>query len=572
MGGGLIQIVSYGAQDLFLTGNPEITFFKVVYRRHTNFSIESRKLTFEDLVGFGKSSSLIFPKIGDLINNIYLKVTLPEINFKRDDFNNDLELELAEAISDYNIIKEFMLINIEAYRLALDEYDAINTTQSQNMKEVINNVFIPPDDPTRNLLVIQNYETLVNGDGFDASGSNMDVIASGFMDDDPKDDLKSALDVGYQKSIEIQKYYSDLVISLESQNEEQSNDNLKFAWVDRIGHAILDSVEIDIGGYCVDKQYGDWLNIWYELSGNKYQKDIYDKMIGNVSKLTTFDRSIKSPYDLYIPLQFWFNRRNGLALPLISLQHQDVTLKTKFRNLEDCSYIEDQKQIIVDVNNLETSERLFLNEAVENLDIDIEVSVFVDYVYLDRQERKLFAQSSHEYLIEQVQRTTFKDINFNKESFLLDFFHPCKEIIWVAQQRKYTENIDGWTKLRWDNYTISDNNEGNIIKNAEVIMNSYVRVEKKNGNYFNYVQPWQCHRNTPSDGINVYSFSLFPEEFQPSGSANFTKLTRVTLNLEFDESFFPELADPEELELRVYATNYNILRFVGGMAGCAYIC
>lgn len=572
MGGGLIQLVSYGAQDIFLTGNPEITFFKVVYRRHTNFSIESRRLLFEDDVGFGKSSSLIFPKIGDLLHKIYIRVTLPNIDFKRDDFNNDFLPTLTQSIEDYNKIREFMLINIQAYRQALDEFDAINTTQAENMRNVINSVFFPEDDELLNLEIISEYNLIINNDGFDGSGSNMQVVAEPFLNTDLKESLKSALDTAYTKSIIIHKYYSDLVIQTQKLHDNQSNNNLKFAWVDKIGHAIIDSVEIDIGGYCIDKQYGDWLNIWYELSGNKYQDELYNKMIGNIEELTTFDRNAKPSYNLYIPLQFWFNRRNGLALPLISLQHQDVILRTKFRKIEELSYIEDQKQIIVDVNNLTTSEKLFLNEVPENLGIDIEVAIFADYIYLDRNERKLFAQSSHEYLIEQVQRTTFKDVRYAKDSFLLDFFHPCKEMIWVAQQKKYIENLEGWTRLRWDNYTVTDNNVGNIIKKSELLMNSYVRIERREGSYFNYLQPWQSHRNTPSDGINVYSFALYPEEFQPSGSANFTKLTRVTLNLEFDEVFFPELADPEDIELRVYVTNYNILRFVGGMAGCAYIC
>jgi hypothetical protein len=544
MTGGLLQIVSYGGQDLFLTGNPEITFFKVVYRRHTNFSIESRELVFDDLTGFGKQSTIIFPKIGDLIHKTYVKVTLPAIALARDplDFGDDLKQDADDAFTAFALTRDFMIVNIDAYRQALDAYDAVTTVDPGPMKTAINNLFSSSifngtqSDPF--------VEQMITDESGDATKIYMSLISTS-SPSITKEEFKIELDTAYAQSQIIHKYYSDTMLEKRALNEDRANPNLLFAWADRVGHAIIDTVELDIGGYCVDKQFGEWLNIWYELAGNKYQEKTYNKMIGNVSALTSFDRTGKKSYTLYIPLQFWFCRKNGLSLPLIALQHQDVSLRIKFKKMHEISYMEDGKQIYVN----DISDPLYLDEVSENLNLDIEVSI----------------------LAEQVQLTNFKDVKYANYSCLLDYFHPCKELIWVAKKKSYRENTDGHTRPRWDNFSLTDNNKGNPIKSVELIFNSYVRIEKRCGDYFNYVIPDARHTNTPSDGINVYSFSVTPEEFQPSGTANFSKLTRVTMNIEFDEKLSN---DENEIDIifTVYVTNYNILRFVGGMAGCAYIC
>lgn len=566
MTGGLLQIVSYGGQDLFLTGNPEISFFKIVYRRHTNFSMESRELIYNDLVGFGKQSTLIFPKVGDLLHKLYVKITVPEIALPRDpiDFGDDLKQEADDAFTAFNLTRDFMVVNIEAYRQALEAYEAVTTTDPGPMKTVILDVFSgsifngTASDPF--------VEQLTDDGSGDPNKIYMSLVANSSLAI-TKDEFKQEIDAAYSQSLIIHKYYYDDLQTKNTAHEDQSNPNLQFAWCDRLGHAIIDTVEIDIGGYTIDKQFGEWLNIWYELSGNKYQSEIYDEMIGNVSELTTFDRTTKGAYTMYIPLQFWFCRKSGLSLPLIALQHQDVSLRIKFKKLHEVSYMEDGKKVYVN----EITEPLFLDEVSEELNLDIEVSILADYIYLDKDERRLFAQSSHEYLIEQLQYTDFKDARSTEYSILLDYFHPCKELIWVAKKNEYRENQDGYNRPRWDNFSLTTENTGNPIKSAELWFNSYVRIERRDGNYFNYVVPWAAHRNTPSDGINVYSFAQLPEEFQPSGTANFSKLTRVTMNITFDDNLSQD-ANDQNIILTAYVTNYNILRFAGGMAGCAFMC
>lgn len=566
MPGGLTQIVTYGSQDLYLTGTPEITFFKTVYRRHTNFSMESINVPFDDPVGFNKKSSLIVPKIGDIIHNTYLEVLLPEIDIKRFDISDDLQLVLEKAEDDYLIVTDFMSINRSAYVRALDIFLAQNTSGSERIIQEVNDTFNEQGsqaiiDDFRNLLASTDNAPFLYDE------VSMQSIISRFTGADDKNLIFKAMTIGIDRSIKTQNYYFTILRDTRLRLEDELNENIKFAWVEKVGHAIIDDIELNIGGQKIDRQFGDWMNIWYELSGDRDTQDAYNKLIGNVKILTEFNREKKPQYRLKVPLQFWFNRYSGLALPLIALEYHDVMFEVKFRKIEEVSYVEDNKMIRVP----DTDEGLFLDELSEQTGINISASMFIDYIYLDSHERRRFAQSSHEYLIDQVQVLEIEDVTqANLQCVLNKFFHPSKEMIWVAQKVKYVNNIDGYTKLRWDNYSLTDDNRGNPIKFSQLDFHSYVRIPRLDGNYFNYAQPLQHHNATPSDGINMYSFSLFPEENQPSGSANFNQLARATLKLEFDESLLLEDGSIEPLNVRIYVRNTNILRFISGMAGLAF--
>ena len=291
--GGLMQLVAYGAQDIYLTGNPQITFFKVVYRRHTNFSIETIEHTLSGNPDFGRKATATIIRNGDLASRIMLYVTV----------------------------------------------------------------------------------------------DNVAWTAAG----------------------------------------------VKFAWVRRLGHALLKSVEVEIGGSKIDKQYGVWLDLWYELTHDTNQERGYRAMIGYVDDFTRLDgpdaaNEIKGEYTMYIPLQFWFCRNSGLALPLIALQYHEVRLNFEF---------EDVSKLIVwqtgSSGNLPPLKDLRMKEA----------SILVDYVYLDSVERRRFAQVGHEYLIEQVQFTGDESIAASTSSnnvqykSKLGFNHPTKELVWVVRNAAF---------------------------------------------------------------------------------------------------------------------------------------
>ena len=645
MPGGIIQLVTYGTQDIFLTGSPQITFFKLVYKRYTNFSIEAVEQKFNGYIDFDSTVSLSLDKNGDLVNRMYLQVILPEIHLLKKDLNpnyippnsnllsclNDDNLEVFRpddlefafktrdkknaqlALYLYEIYINYIVKNIYVYsKQQLDENVDLDTSN-------VNGKF-PKKSFANNLLNSDKFTYIVISEQDELTKAKSDIMKQCYIDlfeltniekqflDTyseqykydydyylntllkklftvnngikvpeillEKLDLKKIILNFFNNTINntftdeertkifnelLDQWYIDAKESLVFLNKEYvnscknldiiSSSYVKFAWIKRIGHFILDFIEIYIGGKRIDKHYNHWLNIWYELSKNVYQDNNYNKMIGNIDILTTFDNNLKPEYKLYIPLQFWFCRYNGLALPLVALRYHDVKINVKFNKLEKCSYLEEGYSYFEKIN---------IKDA----------SLFVDYIYLDSSERKRFASASHEYLIDQVQLEEFKEIISPNITSKLNFVHPTKEVIWTIQSDKYLLNNNFYNKLlNPSNYTNNDNNEGNPLIDAIIELNSHIRVQRLDGNYFNYVQPYQHHSNTPSDGINLYSFAIEPELQQPSGSINFSRIDSIIFHLTFNEEMFN---DNYNKTIRFYALNYNVLRIMSGMGGLAF--
>ncbi len=506
MGGGLMQLVAYGAQDIYLTGNPQITFFKVVYRRHTNFSMESIEQTFNGVADFGRRVTCTISRNGDLIHRVYLQVTLPLV---------------------------------------------------------------------------------------ECPGENCYC----------------------------------------------------FRWVNYVGHVLVRNVEVEIGGQRIDKHYGDWLNIWNELTQEPGHQVGYDNMVGNTFALTGTGHKRTEATTLYVPFQFWFCRNPGLALPLIALQYHEVKINLEFRQKTETYVVADALGNCG--VNLDGTD-LFCIPSLEA------ASLYVDYIYLDTDERRRFAQVSHEYLIEQLQFTGDESITSQNIKVKLNFNHPVKELVWVVQRdsvvqpnmnqwNNYTDDFDndtlgqiqtdglldplaslrtnvesGWSAQSFPNKLVddvspagvfgpqttpqvgkvflpkgpglgvnnnapvnfSDYNEAaggadhsglapmragrNPVVRAKLQLNGHDRFSERLGSYFNLVQPYEAHTNVPATGINVYSFALKPEEHQPSGTCNFSRIDNATLQLQVT----PKASIGSKI--RVYATNYNVLRVMSGMGGLAY--
>ena len=411
MGGGLLQLVAYGAQDVYLTGNPQITFFKVVYRRHTNFAIEAIGQTFNGTPGYGNRVTCQISRNGDLVHRIYLSLKVPDVK-------------------------------------------------------------------------------------------------------------------------PLCAFY---------------------------GHRVINYVEIEIGGQKIDKHYSHWLYIWNELSLPVSKRDGYNKMVGQSG-------GALNDQTLYIPLEFWFCRNVGLALPLIALQYHEVKINLQFETAELCR------------GSSVTADALVAFP---------DATLWVDYVFLDTDERRRFAQLSHEYLIEQLQFTGSESVSSTKLNSKLSFNHPCKELIWFANKKAHATD-QALNNNNWFNYTTTNAvitlpynyNENklqnnaiaslNTIASAKLILNGNDRFSGRPGSYFNLIQPFQHHENIPANaGINVYSFALKPEEHQPSGTLNMSRIDTATLSLDFQSGAnYPVLT--ENTTLNVYAINYNVLRILSGMGGLAY--
>jgi hypothetical protein len=482
---GLMQLVSYGAQDVYISGNPQITFWKILYKRHTNFAVESIEVTFNGQADFNRRVTAVINRNADLMYKTYVQVVLPE------------------------------------------------------------------------------------------------VALTG---------------------------------------------NQQFRWLHYIGHRLIKQVEVEIGGQRIDRQYGDWMQIWTQLSQEAGTIRALDSMIGQSTELalvkdgggvaldaacssaetsqTCVGRAGTPAKTLYIPLQFWFCRNPGVAIPLIALQYHEVRINVDFETAQNCHF----------------AAGYTFNSSLAA------ASLYVDYVYLDTEERRRFAQQSHEYLIEQVQHTGAESITSSSNKIQLNFNHPVKELFWVVQRDSFVDcSATGTANLTflgaqpfnysddWDTSIAllsgmtntgadgpgtsaladgtspignanAEQNAGYLL--AKVLLDAGVRCEGKNpvevaklqlngqdrftereGSYFDKVQPYQHHSRTPSTGINVYSFALRPEEHQPSGTCNFSRIDKATLQLTVSVN---TVTGARTAQVRVYALNYNVLRVMSGMGGLAY--
>jgi hypothetical protein len=390
-----------------------------------------------------------------------------------------------------------------------------------------------------------------------------------------------------------------------------------FRWLNWVGHIMIRNVELEIGGQRIDKHYGDWLHIWNELTQSAGHQLGYANLVGNVPQLVTptFNQTSTSTsvpgQTLWIPLEFWFARNPGLALPLIALQYHEVKINLELRPVTDVYWAG------TSADGGATWTTSLGSVSVGSLNA---CSLYVDYIYLDTDERRRFAQVSHEYLIEQLQYTGEESTNTTVNKIKLNFNHPCKELIWVVQKSSNVVDQSGAVVAashalgkQWYNYTDGQDNTYNStdvwtssnvtltginndhftgsmpgvaaggansvfipvsfevgfnpVSLCKLQLNGHDRFSERDGKYFNLVQPYQHHENVPVQGINVYSFGLKPEEHQPSGTCNFSRIDNATLALTLTPA---TTANNTTAYIRVYAVNYNVLRIMSGMGGLAY--
>jgi hypothetical protein len=431
MGGGLVQLAAYGSQDVYLTTNPQITFFKSVYQRSTNFAMESIIQLIDGNINFGGNITIVVARNGDLLGDIALQVGMP----------NPL-----------------------------------------------------------------NY---VN------SPENYDYIG----------------------------------------------------WVQSVGNYLVKYMCIEIGAQMIDEQYGQWLDIWSQLNLSESQIAGYSQMVGknfNVPAWKPYNTSSEPGSRIFVPLQFWFCRNPGLAIPIIALQYHEIRIKITFEKFQ---------KLIVGVTDGVYQPVSFTNSVPQFSSFQI----FNTYYFLDTTERRKFAQNPHEYLIEQVQSQSGNVKSLTGQNTIrLNLNHPTKELIWVF-------NRNG-TDAPVNDFSIGTNiiPNGTVsqfapLYNFKLIVNGTDRFKERPGEYFRLVQPYNHHTRVPSSYIYVYSFALRPEEHQPSGTCNFSRIDTAQLDFYLRSNVIPGNIDgaPQEnyTELpsyTIYAPCYNILRIMGGMGGLSF--
>jgi len=434
--GGLLQLVATGRQDIYLSGNPQTTFFKQVYRRYTNFSIETQRIPFDSAVDFGKLITVTVPRNGDLLSQVYLQIQLPEI------------------------------------------------TPAGPVPQ-------PP----------------------------------GIATESPTD-------------------YSKITNSV--------------SWVNGVGYAMIDYISIWIGQQEVDRHYGEWMYLWTQLSTPGSKKNGIYYMTGTQEVYN--DQSQPGPLNLFIPLDFWFCRNPGLALPLIALQATPVRFYIRLKNGNDLVFSNNLENAVLanspNIPTVLTATPVTITDMV----------MWGDYIYLDVEERRRFVSSRHEYLIEQVQQQKRYSIPLNttRISVPLVFNNPIKEMVWVVNEDRMLQAHE------WFNYGSRMLNEYgipnlDIIATALLQFDGYDRFEEQPAQYFRLMQPWQRHTAVPNDFIYVYSFSLAQEAEQPMGTCNGSRLDSIVLQLTMNPRVQSYPAG-----VTTYATNYNVLRIVAGLGGVLF--
>ncbi len=367
----------------------------------------------------------------------------------------------------------------------------------------------------------------------------------------------------------------------------------------RWGFQLIDFVEVEIGGQLIDRHYGEWMDIWAQLT---YSSEKYQELLSMINcSILSIDDNNNTLAKVYIPLQFWFCRNPGLYLPLIALQYHEVKLNIQLNCKSTVNTATQYTSNVVRITDFNYSNGSYTKtNFIESI---IDMKVFCNYIFLDTDERRRFAQVSHEYLIEQVQTSGIFTNKHNNVDIPLHFNHPCKTLIWRGQRTNFTYSDDSESYGYDDQYFLGSlfdygriggntsiesaefrfNND--IVKNVKLQFNGLDRFKPREGSYFRIVQPFEgisLFNGSSSlfnnglkrygGGFYNYNFGLRTDEHQPSGTCNFSRLDNATLFLNVN----PYASDNEnnvncyDYNFRVFAVNYNVLRVMSGMGGLAY--
>lgn len=557
MPSGLIQIVAYGAQDLFLTGIPEITFFKFLYKRYTNFAMEFIELNLDGNKNFGEEISCEIPKNGDLIKDIILKVSLPSVSLNKTTSNEEIEQNYNNLIQSETLIKNFnnfihfiyesiIIANngLDNFNETFDNiYTSINTYLDSN-KDFLLNKNIIGDDINNNFNITLHLLNIYN--------LNENQIIK-------KNKLKLLIESYINKSNNILKNLQDDYSTKKIIYENSLNNNYNFSWINTLGWNIVSKVELEIGGFVVDRSYNQYLYIWNQLFNTNFKKLDFNKLFSLSSSVYTYDNTPKNNFDIYIPIKLFFNKDYSLSLPIISIKHQVVIIKININTLSKLIYTN------YDLNDIQSKIKI------------TNIKLLTNFIYLDQDERLKFANSNHEYLIEQTNQYQYKNIKKNDIDLELNFNNPTKYIIWTNQKQSDITNYNIHNQYSstltydlTDSYPNITSNKNNTIISSNLQLNGVDRSIPYDSIYYNYVVPYEHKLSSCNDGINMYSFSLNPNDLQPSGSCNFSKLNKKFLKISLNDEFLNRLSDDDYIISNVFSINYNILRFRKGMASLVF--
>lgn len=659
MTGGLLQLATSGQEDAYLTINPQITFFKKVFYRHTQFATELQVIYPDQQPEFNSNITFTITNMGDALHRCYLEIDLPTISFTdasitdinyiniKNNINSRIQENIAKFTDLYTNLKKYTDTIIILYR-QLKSILLINNITTTNLQNIVSsfmqqNKLINDIDITI-LATINIPEYIFNKT--ELIGVNITAQT-----------IINNLDTMYNNMIYWLKYYFNMV---QYYKRQLNNTNINFNWADYLGHNFFNYFKLDIGGVEITTYDNQYLHIQQLHKIKEEYLNNYFKMIGHTSELNEYNNKPKGGNKIIVPLLFWFCKDVGSSLPLIAMQYQTVTISANINNINkiicfenwgkmyddllivnefydynnvklnlELSYssynIDFDNKIITyhsniinkallenkypnlteeDINNilsygvnneinrnqwiyfmnninyeLSTKMELYVQFIDYNLlysQINVpNISLLAEYIYFDEVERGKFVTSKLEYIMENV-NTDIYNINdepmFNCE---LSFTKPVKELYWYVQPNIFTNMLSKYGQ-NMDLLLTSKNYLPNIINNNSLKLDQYeVLVGKSNQNYINMLS-YKYLNNSLPEGVFYHTFSLYPEETQPSGIANMSIIKSKLFNCNFNPDFIHEYYENSNtnnlnlnhsgITLKFYAKSYNVFVVEKGRA------
>lgn len=461
---GTLQLIYIGEENIHLTENPQITFFKTVYKRHTNFAIDTVQEYFNNKVDFGRKIKCKLGKSGDLLGKTGIYIRLSGLN----------ECKVPGTCSK----------NTECRNTECRNTECMNTE-----------------------CMCTCPRCLLGG----------------------------------------------------ADEEEEA---IVYGWANAIGHVLLEWIEVYIGGQLIDRHYGEWLEIWTELTQTAEKRLGYYEMVGKKDPLAYTVDAFTQKMELYVPFNFWFCRNIGLSLPVMSLIYHDVELLIKVRDFDKCWVCN--------------------KSGVPKPKASIDACILADYIYLSVEERTKFYSESHLYLIEQVQLNEHNvGSNSGYINIDLSFNHPVKELIWFIQRTDVVGSADGvWPQdcsypRGNDHFNFTTGQVPRMatltetFSRARLVLSGVSRTSLWPASYFRLWQNYFYHTRIPTANyIYTYSFSLSPEDHQPSGQYNMSLVDNARLSIKLLRE--NKTQEKYQVTAKVYATSYQMLLITAGMGGIVF--
>lgn len=513
-GGGLLQLVAQGKQDVFLTGNPQVTWFKFVYRRYTNFAIESQRMYFDGNPNFGQKISCLVPRNGDMLGPIFLKVTLPQLYYVGSG-------------------KPVGYVNSPGHAL------------------------------------IQEISVQVGEQEIDKqTGQWMEIWSQLTVDASQR--------AGFQQMTGQRPGYPFIDISNCAPDVSGANPAVpNYVFSRENGNPL-----VDVSGVAVTTG-GPTSYIDPNTATTQVPQPGGDPTATPATAFPfprNYDDPIMGPQTLYIPLRFWFNKNPGLYLPLLAMQYHPVRINVTLAPLQNMFYA----SALYNTEKPGAPQTCNAGLSVQPAQIGLEL--WGDYVFLDVPERRRFVSTPLEYLIEQIQYTPPLAIPANSRyaTLKMDFNHPIKEFIWVLQRNLMVERHEYFNFSSLGNYEIMMNRinglapppkRQDLLVDGKLQLDGQDRFDARDPIFFRLVQPYQRHTTIPSDNyIYVYSIALRPEDLQPSGTLNASRIDSMVWQLNFQNAVTGINTSQQfgDMTAYIYATNYNVFRVIDGYAGLLF--